>query len=376
MTDAASTPAIPTELLPRDWRFGSGPSKVPPGLLTAFAERGGRVMGTSHRQAPVKSLVGRVRAGLTELFRPPSGYQVVLGNGGSTAFWDAAAFGLIRNRAQHLVFGEFSAKFAAVTAGAPFLGEPTVHRAEPGSASRPTFEADVDAYAWPHNETSTGVQAPIVRAAGSTPDQLHLIDGTSAAGGLPVDLAQTDVYYFAPQKGFAGDGGLWLAFFSPEALDRAHEIKASGRWLPPSLDITLAIDNSNKDQTYNTPAVATLWLLAHQVEAMIAGGGLDACVARSAESSRRLYEWATGSEYATPFVADPALRSPVVGTVDFAAAVDATALARALRANGIVDTEPYRALARNQLRIGMYPAVDPDDVTALTACIDYLVPRL
>lgn len=376
MTDAATTPAIPAELLPRDGRFGSGPSKVPAGLLTAFAERGGRVMGTSHRQAPVRSLVGRIRAGLTELFRPPSGYQLVLGNGGSTAFWDVAAFGLIRDRSQHLVFGEFSAKFAAVTAGAPFLAEPTVHRAEPGWASRPTFESDVDAYAWPHNETSTGVCAPVARVPGATPDQLHLIDGTSAAGGVPVDLGETDVYYFAPQKGFAGEGGLWLAFLSPAALARAEEIKASGRWLPPSLDVTLAIDNSNKDQTYNTPAVATLWLLAHQIEAMIAGGGLDAAVARSAESSRRLYEWASESDYATPFVADPALRSPVVGTIDFAADVDAAALARALRANGIVDTEPYRALARNQLRIGMYPAVDPDDVEALTACIDYLVARI
>ena len=376
MTDAANSPAIPADLLPRDGRFGSGPSKVPAGLLTAFYERGGRVMGTSHRQAPVRSLVGRIRAGLMELFRPPAGYQVVLGNGGSTAFWDAAAFGLVRQRSQHLVFGEFSAKFAAVTTGAPFLGEPTVHRAEPGSASHPTFEADVDVYAWPHNETSTGVMAPVTRAPGSTPDQLHLIDGTSAAAGISVDLAETDVYYLAPQKGFAGDGGLWLAFFSPAALARVEEIKATGRWLPPSLDLTLAVSNSAKDQTYNTPAVATLWLLAHQIEALITDGGLPNAVARSAESSRRLYDWAIAAEFATPFVTAPELRSPVVGTIDFAAGVDAKALAHALRANGIVDTEPYRGLARNQLRIGMYPAVDPDDVSALTACIDYLVSRL
>jgi phosphoserine aminotransferase len=376
VTETPATPAIPTELLPKDGRFGSGPSKVPPSLIAGFAERGVRVMGTSHRQPPVKSLVGRVRAGLTELFRPPRGYQVVLGNGGSTAFWDAAAFGLIRHRCQHLAFGEFSAKFAAVTQGAPFLGDPTIRRADPGSASQAVFEDDVDAYAWPHNETSTGVMAPVERVPGSRADQLHLIDGTSAAVGIPVDLSETDVYYFAPQKGFAGDAGLWLAFFSPAALERVAEIKASGRWQPPSIDLSLAIDNSAKDQTYNTPAIATLWLLAHQIEAMIAGGGLAHSTARSAESASRLYGWAESSEFATPFVADPQLRSPVVGTIDFADSVDASALARALRANGIVDTEPYRSLGRNQLRIAMYPAVDPDDVSALTACIDYLVPRL
>jgi phosphoserine aminotransferase len=376
VTETPTTPAIPAELLPRDGRFGSGPSKVPAGLLDTFAARGFKVLGTSHRQPPVKSLVARIRAGLTELFRPPAGYEVVLGNGGSTAFWDAAAFGLVHRRAQHLSIGEFSAKFAAVTRGAPFLGEPTVIRAEPGSSCSPYFEADVDVYAWPHNETSTGVMAPVQRVAGSSADQLHLIDGTSAAAGLPVDLAETDVYYFAPQKGFAGEGGLWLAFLSPAALERVADIAASGRWVPPSLDLGVAVANSAKDQTYNTPAIATLWLLAHQIEAMISGGGLAASTARSAESAARLYGWAEASEVASPFVADPALRSNVVGTIDFAESVDATRLAKALRANGIVDTEPYRGLARNQLRVGMYPAVDPDDVTALTACIDYLLPRL
>jgi len=369
-------PPIPAELLPRDGRFGSGPSKVPTSLLASFAERGFKVMGTSHRQPPIKSLVGRIRSGLTELFQPPRGYQVVLGNGGSTAFWDAAAFGLVRHRSQHLTFGEFSAKFAAVTAGAPFLGQPTVIAAEAGAASEPRYEADVDVYAWPHNETSTGVMAPVLRVPGATADQLHVIDGTSAAAGLPVELSEADVYYFAPQKGFAGDGGLWLAFFSPAAVERVAELKASARWIPPSLDLTLALDNSAKDQTYNTPAIATLWLLAHQIESLLALGGLPYTTKRTAESASRLYNWAQAAEFATPFVADPALRSNVVGTIDFAEAVDAAALAKALRANGILDTEPYRGLARNQLRIGMFPAVDPDDVSALTACIDYLVPLL
>ena len=376
MNEPVACPAIPAELLPRDGRFGSGPSKMPASLLAGLAERGGSVLGTSHRQPPVKSLVARIRAGLLELFRPPAGYQVVLGNGGSTAFWDAAAFGLVRDRVQHLTFGEFSAKFAAITVGAPFLGVPTVRRADPGSAVTPEFEADVDCYAWPHNETSTGVMVPVRRVPGSGPDQLHLIDGTSAAAGLPVDLAQADAYYLAPQKGFSGDGGLWIALLSPAALDRIAEIKSSGRWLPPSLDLSIAVENSRRDQTYNTPAIATLWLLAHQIEALIAAGGMDYTTSRTADSAARLYGWAEASDFATPFVVDPALRSSVVGTIDFADEVDAARLARALRANGIVDTEPYRGLARNQLRIGMFPAVDPDDVSALTACIDHLVPLL
>jgi phosphoserine aminotransferase len=332
-------------------------------------------MGTSHRRPPVKSLVGRIRSGLAELFELPAGYQVVLGNGGSTAFWDAAAFGLVRNKAQHLSFGEFSAKFAAVTRGAPFLAEPDVRAAEPGSAARPEYRADVDAYAWPQNETSTGVMAEVGRVPGAD-EALHLIDGTSAAAGIAVDISQTDAYYFAPQKGFAGDGGLWLAFLSPAAVNRVAEIGASGRWIPPSLDLAVAIENSAKDQTYNTPAIATLWLLAHEIELMLDAGGLAHLVKRTADSSGRLYSWAEASPFATPFVTDPSIRSQVVGTIDFDPSIDAQALAAALRANGVVDTESYRGLARNQLRIGMYPAVDPDDVSALTACIDWLVPRI
>jgi phosphoserine aminotransferase len=349
-------PVIPADLLPRDGRFGSGPSKVPADMLRAFGERAPRVLGTSHRQPPVKSLIGRIRFGLSTLFRLPSGYQVVLGNGGSTAFWDAAAFGLIRKRSQHVSIGEFSAKFAAVTRGAPFLDEPTVRSAAPGRAVYPEYEAGVDAYAWPQNETSTGVMLDVRRVAGGeTPDgsALQIVDATSAAAGLPVDISQTDVYYFAPQKGFAGDGGLWIAFFSPAAVERATELKASGRWIPPSLDLVTAIENSAKDQTYNTPAIATLWLLAHQIEDLVHRGGLAYSTGRSADSAARLYSWATGSDFAAPFVADPKLRSSVVGTIDFAPEIDAGRLAKALRANGVVDTEPYRGLARNQLGLSL-----------------------
>ncbi len=367
-------PVIPADLLPRDGRFGSGPSKVPPDTLRAFGERGGGVLGTSHRQPPVKSLVGRIRLGLSTLFRLPAGYQVVLGNGGSTTFWDAAAFGLIQRRSQHVSVGEFSAKFAAVSRGAPFLAEPSVRTAAPGSAVYPAYEPDIDAYAWPQNETSTGVMLDVRRVPGAS--ALHLVDATSAAAGLPVDVSQTDVYYFAPQKGFGGEGGLWIAFFSPAAVERAAEVRATGRWIPPSLDLVTALENSAKDQTYNTPAIATLWLLAHQIEDMLQRGGLAYSTGRCADSAGRLYSWASDADFVSPFVSDAALRSSVVGTLDFAPEVDAALLARALRANGVVDTEPYRGLARNQLRIGMYPAVDPDDVSALTSCIDWLVPRL
>jgi len=366
---------IPADLLPSDGRFGCGPSKVRPEQLAALANAGD-VMGTSHRQKPVKAVVGRVRAGLAELFSLPAGYQVVLGNGGSTAFWDAAAFGLVRERALHLAYGEFSAKFAESTRGAPFLADPVVVRAEPGSAPEPRADPTCDVLAWAHNETSTGVVVPVVRPAATTDGQLVVIDATSGAGGLPVDMTCADTYYFAPQKGFAADGGLWAAVMSPAALERVAELAASDRWIPPFLSLATAVDNSLKDQTYNTPAVATLVLMAEQVEWMLGLGGLDACVARTADSSGRLYAWADASEYATPFVADPAHRSQVVGTIDFTAAVDAAAVARVLRANGIVDTEPYRKLGRNQLRIGMFPAVEPADVTALTECIDWVVTRL
>jgi len=357
---------IPASLKPADGRFGSGPSKIP---VAVAAQLGTAPLGTSHRQAPVKHLVARIRAGLRELFEVPDDWQVVLGNGGSTAFWDVAAFGLIRERAQLLVCGEFSAKFAAVHAGAPFLAEPSVRRSEYGSAPSAAPEAGVDVYAWPQNETSTGVVLPVERV---TDDALMLVDATSAAGGVTVDVTQTDCYYFAPQKALAAEAGLWLAVLSPAALERAAELRAA-RWAPPSLDLSIAIDNSGNDQTYNTPAIASLWLLAHQVEWLLGQGGLAWAAARTADSSDRLYTWAEKSDYATPFVADPELRSPVVGTIDFDAAVDAKAVAATLRANGIVDTEPYRALGRNQLRVGMYPAVDPDDVSALTACIDHVV---
>ena len=367
---------IPADLLPADGRFGCGPSKVRPEALQALATDGAGIMGTSHRQAPVKSLVAQVREGLGELFSLPDGYEVVLGNGGSTAFWDVATLGLVRRRSAHGTYGEFSAKFASAVAEAPFLEEPVVARAAPGSLALPEAQPGVDAYAWAHNETSTGVMAPVVRPAGADDDALVLVDATSGAGGLPVDVSQADAYYFAPQKSFAADGGLWIALMSPAALARVAEIKASGRWIPGFLDLSTAVDNSSKDQTYNTPAVATLFLLADQVRWMLGLGGLDGAVARSRDSSERLYGWAEKSPYATPFVPDPAHRSLVVGTVDLDESVDAAAVARTLRANGVVDVEPYRKLGRNQLRVGMFPAVDPDDVSALTACIDHVVERL
>jgi phosphoserine aminotransferase len=331
------------------------------------------LFGTSHRQAPVKNLVGRVRDGIRQLFSLPDGYEVILGNGGSTAFWDAAAFGLIDKRSLHLTYGEFSAKFASAVAANPFVGDPIIVKADPGSAPQPQSDPSVDVVAWAHNETSTGVAVPVVRPAG---DALVVIDATSAAGGLPVDIADTDVYYFAPQKNFASDGGLWLATASPAALARVEAIAASGRWVPDFLSLPIAIDNSLKNQTYNTPAIGTLILLAEQLDWLLGNGGLDWAVKRTADSSQRLYSWAEASSYTTPFVSDPALRSQVVGTVDFSDEVDAATVAKQLRANGIVDTEPYRKLGRNQLRVAMFPAVDPDDVSALTACVDWVVERL
>jgi phosphoserine aminotransferase len=369
------TISIPAELLPSDGRFGCGPSKVRPEALRALAADGAAIMGTSHRQAPVKNLVKEIRAGLRTLFDVPDGYEVVLGNGGTTAFWDAALFGLIRDRAAFGTFGEFSAKFASGAKEAPFLGDPVIVKADPGTLAIPTAQPGVDAYGWAHNETSTGVMAPVERPAG-TEDALVLVDATSGAGGLPVDVSQTDVYYFAPQKSFAADGGLWVALMSADALERVAQIKASGRWIPGFLDLSIAIDNSTKDQTYNTPAVATLFLLNDQIQWLLSLGGLSGAVARTRDSSSRLYSWAEKSPYATPFVSNPDERSFVVGTIDFADSVDAAALATTLRANGVVDVEPYRKLGRNQLRVGMFPAVEPDDVSALTACIDHVVERL
>ena len=363
---------IPAELKPADGRFGSGPSKVRPEQLQALANAG-HLFGTSHRQAPVKNLVGRVRDGVRQLFSVPDGYEVILGNGGSTAFWDAAAFGLIDQRSLHLTFGEFSAKFASAVAANPFVGDPIIVKADPGSAPQPQSDPSVDVVAWAHNETSTGVAVPIQRPAG---DALVVIDATSAAGGLPVDIADTDAYYFAPQKNFASDGGLWLAILSPAALERVERIAASGRWVPDFLSLPIAVDNSLKNQTYNTPAIGTLVLMADQLDWLNGNGGLDWAVKRTADSSQRLYSWAEATSYTTPFVADATLRSQVVGTIDFADEVDAAAVAKTLRANGIVDTEPYRKLGRNQLRVAMFPAVEPDDVSALTACVDWVVERL
>lgn len=370
----ADTLTIPADLLPADGRFGCGPSKVRPEQLQALAAAG-HLFGTSHRQAPVKNLVGRVRDGLRQLFSLPDGYEVILGNGGSTAFWDAAAFGLIDKRSLHLTYGEFSSKFASAVAQNPFVGDPVIVKADAGSAPAPVSDPSVDLIAWAHNETSTGVAVPVQRPEGSG-EALIAIDATSAAGGLPVNIADADVYYFAPQKNFAGDGGLWIALMSPAALARVQAIAGAGRWVPDFLSLPIAIDNSLKNQTYNTPAIATLILLAEQLDWLNGNGGLDWAVSRTADSSSRLYSWADAASYATPFVSDPALRSQVVGTVDFSDDVDAAAVAKILRANGIVDTEPYRKLGRNQLRVGMFPAVEPDDVSALTACVDYVVQRL
>jgi phosphoserine aminotransferase len=367
---------IPADIKPADGRFGSGPSKVRPESLSALAATGTSLLGTSHRQAPVKNLVGQVRDGIRQLFSLPEGYEVVLGNGGSTAFWDIATHGLIQQKSQHLSFGEFSSKFAKAAKLAPWLDEPTVISSDPGSHPEPTAEAGVDVYGLTHNETSTGVALPIKRVAGADEGSLVLVDATSGAGGLPVDITETDVYYFAPQKSFAADGGLWIAVFSPAALARAEAIAASGRHIPAFFDLPTAIDNSKKNQTYNTPALATLFLLNDQLEWINGQGGLDWAVSRTADSSSRLYNWAEKSEHATPFVTDPAKRSQVVGTIDFAEGIDAAAVAKVLRANGIVDTEPYRKLGRNQLRVAMFPAVDPADVEALTASVDYVIDRL
>ena len=366
---------IPDNIKPKDGRFGCGPSKIRPEALSALSQSGASILGTSHRQKPVKNVVHRVREGLSSLFSLPEGYEVILGNGGSTAFWDIATFGLIEKRSQHLVFGEFSSKFASAAAEAPFLGDPTVIKSEPGTHPVAVAEAGIDTYALTHNETSTGVSMPIIRPAG-TDGALVLVDATSAAGGLNVDMNQCDTYYFAPQKSFASDGGLWIAVMSPAAIARAEKIKADKRWVPAFFDLGIAIENSRLDQTYNTPALATIILLAEQIEWMNSNGGLSFAAGRSAQSASKLYTWAEKTSYTTPFVTDPAMRSNVVGTINFDDAIDATKVAAALRANGIVDTEPYRKLGKNQLRIGMFPAVEPSDIDALTASIDYVVAAL
>jgi phosphoserine aminotransferase len=377
MTTSA-TLIIPEDLKPADGRFGCGPSKVRPAQLEHLAEAGASVMGTSHRQKPVKDVVARVRGGLRDLFSLPGDYEVALGNGGTTAFWDAAAFSLVRERAHCLTFGEFSSKFAKVTDGAPFLADTVVASAEPGDAPEVSAVADgCDVIGWAHNETSTGVMTQVARPSGAHGGHaLVLIDATSGAGGLPVEVRDADAYYFAPQKCFAADGGLWLALLSPAAQERIAEIDASDRWIPDFLSLATALDNSKKDQTYNTPAVGTLLLLADQIEWMLDNGGLDWCVKRTTASSTHLYEWARASSYARPFVREADKRSLVVGTIDFNDDVDAANVAKTLRANGILDVEPYRKLGRNQLRVGMFPAIDPADVQALTASIDFVVERI
>ena len=366
---------IPSNLKPADGRFGCGPSKIRPEALAALASSGTSILGTSHRQKPVKNVVKGVREGLHSLFNLPEGYEVILGNGGSTAFWDIATLNLIENRSQHLVFGEFSSKFATASKEAPFLGEPSVIKSEPGSHPTSVAEAGIDLYALTHNETSTGVSMPIIRPS-NIGDALVVVDATSAAGGLMVNAKEFDTYYFAPQKSFASDGGLWIAIMSPAAIARVEKIKASGRWIPAFFDLSIAIENSRLDQTYNTPAVTTLMLLADQIEWMNTNGGLSFAAGRSEKSSNILYSWAERTSYTTPFVTNSEMRSKVVGTINFDDAIDATKIASALRANGIVDTEPYRKLGKNQLRIGMFPAVEPSDVEALTKCIDFVVSAL
>jgi phosphoserine aminotransferase len=367
---------IPADLKPADGRFGSGPSKVREDALRRLYETGTAYLGTSHRKPTVKNVVRRVREGLADLFSLPEGYEVVLGNGGTTVFWDIATFQLINQRSQHLTFGEFSSKFAKAAKIAPFLEDPSVISSDPGTRPEAKAEAGIDAYALTHNETSTGVAMPIRRVEGADDGALVLVDATSGAGGLPVEAGEFDAYYFAPQKCFAADGGLWISLMSPAAIERVAQLHESGRWVPASYDLQIAIDNSRLDQTYNTPALATLFLLADQIEWINGQGGLKWAVERTADSSSRLYSWADKTSYTTPFVADPADRSQVVGTVDFADTVDATEVAKVLRANGIVDTDPYRKLGRNQLRVAMFPAVEPADVEALTRCIDYVVEQL
>jgi phosphoserine aminotransferase len=373
---SAPTPdiTIPADLLPRDGRFGSGPSKVRPEALVALADTGRTYLGTSHRQATARFMVAALRNGIAELLSLPDGYEVALGNGGTTAFWDAATFGLIENRSQHLSFGEFSAKFASCAAAAPHLDAPDVIESAPGTVPEAKAMPDVDAYCLTHNETSTGVAAPLGRPEGS--DGLVLVDATSGAGGLRFDPAEVDAYYFAPQKGLASDGGLWLAALSPAAVERIERIAAGDRWVPAFLDLGIALDNSRKDQTYNTPALATIFLAVQQIEWILHNGGLPFAAGRCDESAGILYGWAEASDYATPFVADPAIRSHVVATVDLDDTVDAATVSRVLRANHVVDTESYRKLGRNQLRIALFPAVDPADVEALTHCLDYVVERL
>ena len=373
MSPAPDDIAIPATLLPGDGRFGSGPSKVRLEALEALAKTGSEYLGTSHRQATVRFMVGALRNGLAELLNLPDGFEIMLGNGGTTSFWDAAAFGLIERRSQHLSFGEFSSKFAGAVAAAPFLDEPSVIASAPGTHPDAVADDAVDAYALTHNETSTGVSMTLTRPAGARADQLVLVDATSGAGGLRFDMNQVDVYYFAPQKGLASDGGLWLAAVSPRAIERIEGVAASDRWIPASLDLKIALDNSRLDQTYNTPSLVTIFLAAHQVEWINGNGGLEWAAGRCDRSAAAIYSWAEASSFASPFVTNPDDRSHVVATIDFDDAIDAVQLSGILRRNGIVDTDSYRKLGRNQLRVALFPAIEPDDVVALTKCIDYVI---
>ncbi|MHB8395184.1 MAG: phosphoserine transaminase [Candidatus Dormibacteria bacterium] len=373
-TGGGSDLLIPQHLLPEDGRFGCGPSKVPAGPLSRLSLSGGKLLGTSHRQPPVRNLVRRVKDGLSQLFQLPPGYEVVLGNGGATCFWDVASLALIDHRSQHAVFGEFSSKFAQAVRDAPHLEDPEVIETEPGTRPSPRFSSEIDAYCLTQNETSTGVSMPVRRLGGA--DQLMLVDATSAAGGMEVAIDQTDAYYFSPQKCFASDGGLWLAILSPAALERAQRVCSSDRWIPGFLDLWTAIENSRLDQTVNTPAIATLFLMAEQVDWMLSQGGLEWTSARCRESSAILYQWAERADYASPFVADSEDRSPVVATVDLDGSISAKEVSSVLRKNGVVDTDSYRKLGRNQLRIGLFPAVEPTDVERLTAAIDWVVEAL
>ncbi len=365
---------IPVDLLPSDGRFGCGPSKVRPEAVAALAAEAGDYLGTSHRQGTVKFMVARLRNSIAEMFALPDGYEVLLGNGGTTVFWDAATFGLIERRSQHLHFGEFSSKFAKAAQDAPFLDDPEVIKSETGTHPEAVANPDIDLYALTHNETSTGVAMQIRRPEGA--EGLVAVDATSAAGGLRFDAAETDIYYFAPQKCLASDGGLWLATVSPAAIERIARIKASGRWIPASIDLSTAVEQSRLDQTYNTPALATVFLAVQQIEWINHNGGLEFAASRCDRSADNIYSWAEASDYATPYVADPAERSHVVATIDLDDRIDATAVSKILRANGIVDTDAYRKLGRNQLRVALFPAIDPDDVAALTRCVDHVVSAL
>ena len=375
MNASSSDITLPPDLRPADGRFGSGPSKVRPDAVAALAAAAPTYLGTSHRQSPVRSVVGRIRAGMADLFALPEGYEVVLGNGGAACFWDVAVFSLIERRSQHLSFGNFSESFAGMVAAAAHLDTPDIIDSPAGTHPDPKPNPDVDAYALTHHETSSGVAMEVLRP-GPVDEGLVLVDATSAAGAMRVDPTQFDAYYFSPQKGFGADGGLWIALCSPAALDRVDRIEATGRWIPESLSLATAVENARLDQTYNTPGLATLFLMADQLEWILSNGGLEWAASRCETSSNLLYGWAEKSDYASPFVADHADRSPVVGTVDLDAQIDAKTVIKVLRANGIVDTDPYRKLGRNQLRVAMFPAVDPDDVALLTGAVDYIVAAL